>query len=112
MPEVASREPLALLLSSANEGQLREAARVLLKHLEREGEISPDAGQYWIGSQHFSLRDVALTLLHGRRHGDHRLAIIAADFDEFRRKLALFIRTDSNVGAASGDFERLGILIG
>lgn len=112
MPEVASREPLALLLSSANEGQLREAARVLLKHLEREGEISPDAGQYWIGSQHFSLRDVALTLLHGRRHGNHRLAIIAADFDEFRRKLALFIRTDSNVGAASGDFERLGILIG
>ncbi|MBB2964259.1 SDR family NAD(P)-dependent oxidoreductase [Methylobacterium sp. R2-1] len=112
MPEAPSREPVALLLSSANEGQLRETARVLLKHLEREGEISPDAGQCWIGSRYFSLRDVALTLRHGRYHGDHRLAIIAADFDEFRRKLALFLRTDSNVGAASGDFERLGILIG
>lgn len=111
-PESATRDPLALLVSSANEGQLRETARILLKHLDREADLCPDESRYWIGPRSFSLKDVAMTLRHGRRHGDHRLAIVASDFEEFRRKLASFLRTDSNVGAASGDFERLGILIG
>ncbi|MBU6398818.1 MAG: hypothetical protein KGS61_00735, partial [Verrucomicrobia bacterium] len=74
-PEPDTGDPVLIVLSERNETRLRTAVEQL--KLALDGDVR--------------LRDMAFTLLHGRESMAERLAIVAADKEEARGKLARFL---------------------
>ncbi len=87
--------PHLFILSARNADQLREQAERLAGHLESTPSLHP--------------ADVAFTLLAGRRHLAHRLAVIAGDLAELATRLRRWLAGDhaSGVKAAEVDDKRI-----
>jgi acyl transferase domain-containing protein/cation diffusion facilitator CzcD-associated flavoprotein CzcO/enoyl-CoA hydratase/carnithine racemase/aryl carrier-like protein len=94
----AGREYL-IVLSARTPAQLRQQAERLAAHLGRTPGLA--------------LRDVAFTLLGGRRHLPHRLALVAKDVADAVAALAAWLAGDvSTVKTAVADAPFSGVLAG
>lgn len=80
--------PACLCFSAPSDAQLEDTARAFLEHIERELDSAHRPHRC-------SLHDIAATLLYGRRRFERRLAIVAADFVDLRRKLTVFLDASS-----------------
>ncbi|MEV7775548.1 SDR family NAD(P)-dependent oxidoreductase [Kitasatospora sp. NPDC086791] len=83
-----------LVLSAGTAEQLTEQVRRLLAHAERHPELD--------------LGDTAFTLLTGRRHLSHRLAVVARDQDDLVRGLRLWLEQGRSSLVCTGEVPAQG----
>ncbi|WP_159726841.1 SDR family NAD(P)-dependent oxidoreductase [Methylosinus sp. Ce-a6] len=99
-----------LCFSAPSDAQLEHTARAFLEHIERELDSAfPLAG---LGRRARSLHDVAATLRYGRRRFERRLAIVAADFADLRRKLAIFLDASPTSASDKSALAREAVFVG
>ena len=94
VPSAVERPLHLLALSARSEEALKELAGKYLRHVEAEPSES--------------LADICFTANTGRKHFDHRAAVVAASPADVREKLARFVRDESTACLVCGRIERTG----
>jgi polyketide synthase PksN len=105
--------PACLCLSAPSDAQLHETARAFFEHIERQLDRASAGDLAGRGRCAPSLHDVAATLRYGRRRHECRLAIVAADYADLRRKLAIFVDARATTSASdSSALAREDVFVG
>lgn len=90
VPADNARGEEIFLFSARSHQQLSQMVENFIGYLDRETQ---DGDRRHISRYRFSITDVAMTLLLGRRHLRHRLAVPASDFAQLRERLQQFLST-------------------
>ncbi|MBW8848038.1 MAG: polyketide synthase dehydratase domain-containing protein, partial [Burkholderiales bacterium] len=88
-PMQAPQGECLVVLSARTAAQLKEQAQRLSAHLERHADVA--------------LGDLAHTLLHGRKHWRHRLAVVAGDLAQLQRSLRAWLDQGSDPAVCQGE---------
>lgn len=91
---IASKNPVIMVLSAKNEEQLKEQARQLLKAIKKQQHTD------------YNLSDIAYTLQVGRDEMEERLGFIAASIEEVKEKLLAFLKGTNDIAFYRGKIEQ------
>jgi polyketide synthase PksL len=107
----AERKPRMFAFSARNWDRLAACLRRFGEHLDRRLAENPEAEADYLGRENATTRDVAETLLYGRRWLRSRCAIIATDFRDLRAQtdkcLELLSSQPAPLRTSSADDKRI-----
>lgn len=89
------------VFSARSKAQLFKILANFITYLDREMLVSKDGNSDFVAKQKFTITDVAMTLLHGRRHFRIRLALIAENFSQLKNALQHFLNSNEQTDILS-----------
>lgn len=95
------RDKELFVFSARSKPQLFKTLANFITYLEREMLVSEDGTSELVGKQKFTISDVAMTLLQGRRHFRIRFAVIAENFSQLKHALQHFLNSNGQTDTLS-----------